>query len=368
MKETETLETEKPETLELDYLGHKRTITVGTYKNLPTETIQLLREAYNKKNTKTDVLKDFMNLKHKQKTSNPHAVMKYYFRELINNTTYTQKIFSINELMDNDTLVKNTLYSLEKYYNVHTEDYKTEFSNEYLHTFQKVVSMYSSYTKQITNFSFKDAKSILSTYNVNNKYYDYSCGWGIRCLASITSDIKYFGTDPNYKLVQKIEEMVTDYKKACDPNKDLVELYPQGSEIFIPSLENSIGLAFSSPPYFDLEDYKVGEQSIKDRNYDKWLEEYWRPTVKNIKKYLIDDGFMLLQIKNTQKYNMLDDMDKICKEEGLFFKEDFVYEPTQRNYFLKLGEDELHLESVYVYVKTEENINKKMINDIDEWL
>ena len=58
-------------------------------------------------------------------------------------------------------------------------------------------------------------------------------------------------------------------------------------------MKNKIGLIFTSPPYYALEDYKFGEQSIKSNStYVDWLNNYMDKTIKNAKSYLIEDGVL----------------------------------------------------------------------------
>lgn len=169
--------------------------------------------------------------------------------------------------------------------------------------------------RKATNYPIKSVKEILSLYNVNGNYYDYSCGWSARLLGSLALGINYFGTDPNYLLTERLEQISGLYKEVNNVQTG-VEIKTQGSEIFVPQWENKIGVAFSSPPYFDLEDYKHGNQSIKDRNYESWLQDYVKPTFQNIQRYLVVDGYFALNIKNTKKYNMLDDCVRIAEEIG----------------------------------------------------
>ena len=96
-----------------------------------------------------------------------------------------------------------------------------------------------------------------------------------------------------------------------------VTIYTQGAEKYIPQLENSVGFAFSSPPYFDLENYKIGDQSYKDgMSYQDWLDSFIRPMVKNCYRYIVNNGYFGINIKNTKAYPMLDDCKKIIEEEG----------------------------------------------------
>ena len=166
---------------------------------------------------------------------------------------------------------------------------------------------------------FKTADEILQQYNVNGNYYDFSCGWGVRLLSSLRNGINYFGTDPNYILCERLEQMQEDYKSVCN-NNNIVDIRNHGSEEFISEWEGTIGLAFSSPPYYNLEDYQIGNQSYKPGvTYEQWKENYLNPTIKNIYRYLVDDGFFAININNFNKYNNYDlvgDTVKIAESNG----------------------------------------------------
>lgn len=156
------------------------------------------------------------------------------------------------------------------------------------------------------NFPIKAADEILRQYNVNDKFYDYACGWGTRLLSSLRNHIDYYGTDPNYLLCDNLIAMADEYKSCCN-NDSFVDIRKQGSEVFVSEWENTFGLAFSSPPYFNLEDYRVGKQSYTDGvTYEDWLSNYLRPTIANIYKYLINGGFFAININNFNNYNKFD--------------------------------------------------------------
>ena len=96
-------------------------------------------------------------------------------------------------------------------------------------------------TAKPTNFPISTADRILKLYNVNNNYYDYSCGWGVRMLSALRNNINYYGTDPNYLLTERLEELHNDYDKANGVNT-FAKIYTQGSEVFIPELNKSVTL------------------------------------------------------------------------------------------------------------------------------
>ena len=164
------------------------------------------------------------------------------------------------------------------------------------------------YIKKPTKFPVKTVKFILNKYNVNNNYFDFSCGWGDRLVGALSKNVNYYGTDPNPVLCERLNELNTDWHSVIPTCSSDVKIYNQGSEVFIPELENTIGLAFSSPPYFDLEDYVLGNQSWRPGvSYEDWKNNYLMPTFENIKKYLIKDGYLALNIKNVDNYPIVTD-------------------------------------------------------------
>lgn len=166
------------------------------------------------------------------------------------------------------------------------------------------------------NFPIKTVDEILEKYNINNNYYDFSCGWGARLTSALKNKVNYFGTDPNYLLTERLNNLANDYKTTTNTNT-IVDIRTHGSEDFVPEWENTIGVAFSSPPYFYLEDYKIGDQSYKEGlSYDEWKYYYLKPTFRNIYYYLIQEGYFILNINNFKDYKLVEDSIEIAKEVG----------------------------------------------------
>lgn len=177
-----------------------------------------------------------------------------------------------------------------------------------------------TYAKIPTQFPMRAANTILEKYNINNNFYDFSCGWGIRLMSALKHNINYFGTDPNVELCKKLDELTIDWLENIKSNSK-VTIYPHGSEIFIPELEDKIGLAFSSPPYFSLEDYKIGKQSYHPgMSFEEWTENYIKPTIENIYKYLIKNGILAINIKDT-KYPIVSIFKQVIKNIGFTYIE-----------------------------------------------
>ena len=180
------------------------------------------------------------------------------------------------------------------------------------------------YCVKVPNFPLKVASQIISKYNLNGNYYDYSCGWGSRLLASLQNNVNYFGTDPNTELVPKLDSIAHDYKEANPANVSIIDIRCHGSQRFVPEWENRMGLCFSSPPYYSLEDYQIGEEQSyhKGMSYGEWRESFIRPTVENCFRYLVPGGHFIFNVKSFRDY---------ATNETYPIERDFLYES------LKLG-------------------------------
>lgn len=203
------------------------------------------------------------------------------------------------------------------------------------------------------NFPISTLDIILTKYNKNNNYYDFSCGWGARLTGSLKHKINYYGTDPNYLLTERLNQLARDYKEIT-LQKTIVDIRTQGSEVFVPEWENKIGVAFSSPPYFYLEDYKIGNQSYKEgTTYQQWKDNYLEPTFINIYKYLIDDGYFILNINNFEKYKLVEDSIEIAEKNGFLYIGDHTLNNIKR--VNELGEFNDNSERIMVFVKRNNN-------------
>jgi hypothetical protein len=181
-----------------------------------------------------------------------------------------------------------------------------------------------------SNYPIKSVDAILARYNINGKYYDFSCGWGVRMLSSLRNRVEYYGTDPNNLLVERLNQMATDYN-TVNGTSAKYDIRCHGSQTFVPEWENTIGVAFSSPPYFSLEDYKIGDQSFKPgTTYQEWLDTYLRPTLENIKRYLTDDGKMLINIKDFLNYKLCADTRAIAESLGFYYVESITLKNITR--------------------------------------
>lgn len=271
-----------------------------------------------------------------------NKINQYYFKELMAQVQSSEARWSLADVLESKELLgifKSKVLS-------NTSFYPPE--NPLIINIETALRLGGkSYAQFPTQFPIKTSNNILSKYNINNNYYDFSCGWGVRLMSALRKNINYYGTEPNYLLVDKLNELSADWKTAMK-NKSEVDIRAQGSEVFIPEWENKMGLAFSSPPYFNLEDYKIGDQSYKEgMNYKEWLNVYMVHTIENIHKYLISDGYLAINVKNLKEYNIATDTKKIIEDNGFKFVGTELL--TQRNRTKRNGDENDNSELIYIY-------------------
>lgn len=307
-KEIGIMENEQRPTKHICHLGQE--MDTIYFMDLSNEQWQdIVNQLYEKPSF--DLVKQQMyNIYAFNQTTNNY-ITDYYFRDLMWDTKIYYNKWSISEMLQSKDLVGAFIKKTQMNDKVYPKD------KPLVDNFKTALRLGGKgVASQVSNFPLDIADMIIRAYNVNDNYYDFSCGWGVRLTSAMKNCVNYYGTDPNYLLVDKLNEYAQAFKKQTFSRSNF-KIYCQGSEIFIPELENKIGLAFSSPPYFYLEDYKHGNQSYKQgTTYEMWLENYMKPTISNIYKYVIDNGYFCLNINNFDKFELVNDTKRIAESVG----------------------------------------------------
>ena len=162
--------------------------------------------------------------------------------------------------------------------------------------------------------------------------YDPSSGWGGRILGAMSSlkRIHYIGTDPNTdnyidELGKTRYEYVADFfnnevletNPFWEEDKNTYHLFQDGSEFIgnnpeFQTYKDILDLVFTSPPYFDREQYSEDEeQSYKlYPKYDNWRDNFLRPTLTTAYEYLKPNRYLLWNIADIKigkdKYHPLE--------------------------------------------------------------
>jgi len=130
--------------------------------------------------------------------------------------------------------------------------------------------------------------------------YDYSAGYGGRLLGTATAKLRYnyTGIDPNTETVGYLNYLNDLIYNAIGNRGTIVQAV---SEEYEPE---DVDLAFSSPPYFNLEKYCDEPTQCMNRytTLDEWFDGYVEPTMKNIYKGLNSDGIFATNIADYKSY------------------------------------------------------------------
>jgi len=184
--------------------------------------------------------------------------------------------------------------------------------------------------------------------------YDSSAGWGGRIMGAMSSrkKIHYIGTDPNPDNfidelgITRYEYLADFYNKNCvddfsdklttffnvEKQSNTYDVYQEGSELIqhnpnFQKYKGKLDLAFTSPPYFNREQYSQDEkQSFKAYGeYEDWRDNFLRPTLTTIYEYLKNDRYILwniadIKIGSNTYYPLEQDSIDILEELGCEYK------------------------------------------------
>jgi hypothetical protein len=129
------------------------------------------------------------------------------------------------------------------------------------------------------------------------KMLDMSAGWGDRLITALSLGCDYTGYDPNINLKEGHDAMIRDFG---DPAKYKIT-YEAFEKADVP--ENTFDFLLSSPPFFDVEIYPGGDQSIK--NYptlDLWFRKFLFVALDKAWKALKINGYLAIHLSELYEY------------------------------------------------------------------
>ncbi len=176
--------------------------------------------------------------------------------------------------------------------------------------------------KEATLFKPTFCKGILEILSPNQntkkcKWLDISAGWGDRLISAIASDVElYTAFDPNVDLKEGHSQIIEMFGKG-DKKKFHIIYEPFETGIDTISKKQKYNLIFSSPPFFDFEDYSKGEkQSIHQySNFDLWLHEFLFKSVNKAWDHLEYGGKMAIYIVDIGKYSIVEPLIQYVEKE-----------------------------------------------------
>jgi len=164
--------------------------------------------------------------------------------------------------------------------------------------------------KECTQFKPTIAYIIYQMTNAN-RILDISAGWGDRMIGAIAHNPNdyYIGIDPNFHLKEGHDQII---ELLSDNNNSKYKIIYEPFETC--NLSNySFDLIFSSPPFFNLEEYtdNEGQSIINYPNYNNWVKEFLFKSLLKAWNHLETNGYLMIHMNDFNKY-------KICVPMVLF--------------------------------------------------
>lgn len=219
-------------------------------------------------------------------------------------------------------------------------------------------------TRSVVNFKPAISKFIYDTYAPRDgRVLDPCSGYSGRLLGCIASNrgIKYHGIDPDGRTAVGNTQCASFFSQFYDTfgNRefDFGFRFDLGcAEDIMPHLGgDKYDLVFTSPPYFDTEQYSDNPNQSYRRysNYKEWFEEFLLSIVDGSRHSLNSGGYLVLNIKNSSKYKIADDLVEACdKRSGWILEKTYHMRLANSEYHRRDGSDMYHTEPIFVFKKT----------------
>lgn len=154
-------------------------------------------------------------------------------------------------------------------------------------------------TQKVSNFRPTVAKYIYDNYSGNGNVLDFSAGYGGRLFGALSSNkVKsYTGVDPCEKTVKGLQNIVDDFLV-----KQVRIIQSPFEELQFES--NSFDLAFSSPPYFNTEEYDNDETQsyIKFPTKELWRVGFLEKSIRLCFDSIKPNGYFCINVANVKTY------------------------------------------------------------------
>ena len=113
--------------------------------------------------------------------------------------------------------------------------------------------------------------------------------------------------------------------------------------------ENHYDLSFSSPPYFNTEeyDYEETQSFVRYPQQEVWRDNFLKVVIENNYKALKDNGYFVINVANVKTYPELEnDVLELSKQAG------FTYVKTYKMALSKLMGGGYKYEPIFVFQKS----------------
>lgn len=170
---------------------------------------------------------------------------------------------------------------------------------------RSIIRMHSG-VQTVSNFRPVAAAALYDYFAPRGVIWDMSGGWGGRLLGAIRSGTKhYIATEPSTETAKGLNLLGEQFGDRYTFNKKKYfdyDIVVKGSEVFKPA-KNSLDFCFTSPPYFDLEQYsdEKTQSYVKYGTKELWANEFLLKTFENCYYGLKKGKYMAINIADPKK-------------------------------------------------------------------
>jgi len=171
----------------------------------------------------------------------------------------------------------------------------------------------------VSNFRPTLARSVIEHFSKEGEtVLDFSSGYGGRVLGALVAGRRYLGIEPCLAQVKGLRRMIRALRRFRTPTES--EILRGCAEDVLPNLpDRSVGLVFSSPPYFNWERYDDhrSQSFIRYRSYAEWRDGFLAPTLQHSARVLYTGAHLVLNLSGRRRQPSSEDAIDICKRAGL---------------------------------------------------
>ncbi len=234
-----------------------------------------------------------------------------FFPHWVDTKTYNSK--SVRESWGDDELLRKLI---EKVYNFVMKHDNERWSTNRIRQCAKVYCA----SQSVSNFRPTVAKYLYNTYGNKGNIYDPCGGWGGRMFGFMASNCKeYECCEPSTKSYEGLLNLKNTYPYL----KKVIKVNNLCAEDYVPR-KNHFDLAFTSPPYFNTEEYSTEDTQsyLKYPSYEEWRENFLRKMIHNCHIGLKENGILIINIANVSTAPTLEqDTVSLAMEEGFILKD-----------------------------------------------
>ena len=148
------------------------------------------------------------------------------------------------------------------------------------------------------------AKGIYDRYKCRN-ILDFSAGWGDRLAGFYASETGeyYLGIDPrkeNHSIYKEQAEFYSKHLGFFEHEKKSDFICEPAEDVDLSKYENFFDIAFTSPPYFNVERYSYDDTQswVRYKDIDDWNELFLQKSLDNVWKTIKPGGYLLVNISD----------------------------------------------------------------------